>query len=323
MRKYSWKLKIAVLSMSIIGCALFAECTMALFFPVDYRAPRGESQWSTRHQKSNVPGLLYELKPGVIDANRYGFRGPTPDPPETPGKVRIICSGDSFTFGWALGPHSAFPYLIQTQLNGRERGKYEVLNFGVAGYSTAEEVSKLEAEADQWKPKLVVLGYVLNDPENEPIQELAAYFAPVEWWQHSQLIRGAMSASREISIKRAGDYVKWLHRKDGPQWAGVLAALDRLKHWAEKANVKVLVAVFPNIPEPGSTWKDYPYHALHEQVIDAARARGFATLDLTDALSKEEPQSIRVSATDRHPNAKGHQIIAAEISKYIRSQFVE
>ena len=43
--------------------------------------------------------------------------------------------------------------------------KFEVLNFGVIGYNTAQEYARLRNRAIKFRPSLVVVYYVFNDPE--------------------------------------------------------------------------------------------------------------------------------------------------------------
>ena len=49
--------------------------------------------------------------------------------------------------------------------NGR---RFEVLNFGVVGYSTRDEAIALKQKTIPFHPQGVIIGYVLNDPETDP-----------------------------------------------------------------------------------------------------------------------------------------------------------
>jgi hypothetical protein len=47
-----------------------------------------------------------------------------------------------------------------------------------------------------------------------------------------------------------------------------------------------------------------------EEWADVARSAGFVTLDLFDVYDGHDLSELRVSETDRHPNADGHRVIA-------------
>src|SRR6185436_9019358 len=52
-----------------------------------------------------------------------------------PGVVRVACVGDSFTMGWGVrDPADCFPQRIGAALDGRFPGRFEVRNYGVAGF---------------------------------------------------------------------------------------------------------------------------------------------------------------------------------------------
>ena len=58
----------------------------------------------------------------------------------------------------------------------------------------------------------VVVGYVLNDPDIEPVW-LHNYFTEPEPWQYSNFLRRIAFAIRNAEIDRigGGDYVRYLH----------------------------------------------------------------------------------------------------------------
>lgn len=118
---------------------------------------------------STFPGRGYELVPGAsgsgwgttVAVNTLGFRGPEPGP-ETPASVRIVALGDSVTFGNDLAWEDAWPSALQHRLRVPGRG-IEVLNLGLGGYDTQQEVATLEDLGLALRPSVVILGYCVND----------------------------------------------------------------------------------------------------------------------------------------------------------------
>lgn len=111
----------------------------------------------------------YELVPGAhgsgwgteVAVNARGFRGPEPAAPEAPGE-RWIALGDSVTFGNDLAFEDTWPAVLERELAARGRA-VEVLNLGLGGYDTVQELATLEELGLSFHPARVVLGFCVND----------------------------------------------------------------------------------------------------------------------------------------------------------------
>lgn len=317
------RLALALLSLLVSLAAV--EIFLRLAAPVTYRAPleRRRDPWRTlAHRASKVPGLIYELAPsvrvetdrGLVETNRFGMRDRERELVAAPGTLRIAVLGDSFTFGFGVAAHEAYPAQLERCLNERAAPgqSVEVLNFGVGGYSTRDEAVALAEKVAPFSPQRILVGYVLNDPEIDPIQPLHAYFTPPALWQRFHLGRLVAQAANRRAIARygGGNYTRYLHAEPR-KWGSVLAGFDRMKTLGEERGFEVTVAIFPLIPP--ERWESYPYREIHAQVGKAAEARGFGLVDLLPALSVAKPESIWVSPEDRHPNAHGHALAARAI----------
>ena len=76
-----------------------------------------------------------------------------------PGTLRILAVGDSFTFGQGVEAGEAWPKMLEKALGPGA----EVLNSGVSGWGTAQEMLWLEEEGFRYRPDVVVLGFYVND----------------------------------------------------------------------------------------------------------------------------------------------------------------
>jgi len=79
-----------------------------------------------------------------------------------PGTKRIVSLGDSFTIGIEVQAEETFSSILERELRARGRA-VEVLNAGVSGYGTAEEVIYLERELLRYDPDVVLISYFVND----------------------------------------------------------------------------------------------------------------------------------------------------------------
>lgn len=83
-------------------------------------------------------------------------------PPDT---IRVLSLGDSQTQGYEVRQEATFSAVLERYLNTRT-APAEVLNAGVSGFSTAEELAFLENEGYKFKPDVLVLGFYANDFED-------------------------------------------------------------------------------------------------------------------------------------------------------------
>jgi lysophospholipase L1-like esterase len=324
-----------LLTFSVMLVLVGAEVVLSLFYPTEYlQVPDRDSAdlfESILHQPSAVPGLSFELSPnrqkkyeGIwIRTNNQGMRDSEPLPIGNPSVSRIVVLGDSFTFGYRVDVASSFPSLLEQKLNqGATQKQFEVLNLGVCGYNTQDEALVLEHKGLPWQPDLVILSYVLNDPENQPVQPLNSYFHQPAMWERSNLARLAAKAIRDLQMKLwgGGDYYRYLHAQDREKWNGVLAAFDDIRSLTDGQQIPVLVAIFPETRLDREQWNEYPYQDIHRQVTEISRDRGFEVIDLLDRFSEYPARSLRVRLGDPHPSPFAHAVAVEEIYKWIASE---
>jgi len=88
---------------------------------------------------------------------------------------RIAVLGDSFVEALQVPFEESFCYLIEQQLRrcpARAGHDVEVINFGVSGYGTAQELITLRSEVWQYSPDLVLLAVTTNNDISDNSQAL-------------------------------------------------------------------------------------------------------------------------------------------------------
>jgi len=313
---------------TLVAC----EVILHYFHPVHFReiAPRKRNDlWRELiHQPSSVHGLVYELVPNCkrmargkkVTINSYGMRG---DEPVSSGKTpvrRIIVVGDSFTFGFGVGDEETYSKLLEDRLNEiPTEPRTEVLNLGVSGYSTRDEALVIHYKGLSWDPDLVIIGYVLNDPEAEALQPLHRYFERPRWWQHLNI--GRLIASTkfhlEVTLYGEGDYIRYLHSPGHHKWGSVISAFKDIRTDTVEQGTLVILLIFP-LTKGVDSWSQYPYLDLQQQVASTAELNGFQVIDLYDSFSGHPLEEVMLS--DGHPNERGHSLTAEAIYKYLSAQ---
>jgi lysophospholipase L1-like esterase len=110
------------------------------------------------------PHVLYARPYGVPGVNSLGFNDDEFRLAKTPGTLRIACLGSSTTEGGnPEGHEGSYPRLLQRVLRERTGGAVEVLNFGMAGWTTAETMVNYFLVVQDYNPDLVVIHEAVND----------------------------------------------------------------------------------------------------------------------------------------------------------------
>ena len=97
--------------------------------------------------------------------NSMGFRDVEHTFTKPQGVFRIVAIGDSFTWGQGAESEDTYPYQLEATLNSRpgRHPRIEVINLGICNYFTEPERLALEYYGKQFKPDMVLLGFVRND----------------------------------------------------------------------------------------------------------------------------------------------------------------
>ncbi len=96
--------------------------------------------------------------------NSLGLRDYEYNKEKAEGVYRILMLGDSFTEGYGVEMEETFPKLLEKELNSKvEKGKFEVINAGITGYSPTLEYLYFRNYGLELKPDLVVLNFSMTD----------------------------------------------------------------------------------------------------------------------------------------------------------------
>jgi hypothetical protein len=108
-----------------------------------------------------VPNSRFQEGNVVYQYNESGFRGEDHKIEKAAGIVRIVVLGDSVTDGYGVQWQDVFATMVQTGLGNR----YEVINLGMGGVNTPQEIHLLEEYGLRFSPDYVVVNFVLNDSD--------------------------------------------------------------------------------------------------------------------------------------------------------------
>lgn len=185
--------------------------------------------------------MRYDLAPGrslpangpTARINNLGLRGPDADIPKR--RLRILCLGDSATFGYApdVTDSATYPARLQSLLDEARPGKYEVLNGGRPSFSTLDCLGFYAYRASALRPDIVVLMMGWNDTHlAHPLVRPPEKILPQVLGASALLKVAGLVASRFVTPRRptAADLRARLKRMPKPTDGlseDVFAACDR------------------------------------------------------------------------------------------------
>lgn len=233
--------------------------------------------------------------------NEHGYRD-RPRARECPPNVfRIACLGDSFTFGQGVHAPDVFTQRLERQLNaarGPNDPTYEVLNFGVCGYDTAQERKVYERIAATFRPQAVLLFMVDNDDVN-----------------YSQERDALEDASRTQGL-RAVDLIRQRATARPASFLECVDEIEKLRRVCQSHGARLGVCVFRNFV--AERWS-----VLVDQVSAGLKGTDVPFIDLGEAiLDGHTPDEMMVlqhegRPIDGHPNELAHEIVARQLDQFL------
>jgi hypothetical protein len=278
-----------------------------------------------------------ELKPNAsivfmdqaFTTNSWGMRDRERTLSKSSGVYRIALLGPSHVMGSGVSDDTTFARFLEDWLN-RSRSseiRYEVLNFGVAGYALTQQLAILEDRVLKFGPDAV---FFTDSPRlaAPTVQHLLGAVA-----RHRSIpSHGLQTLMQETGVTALGNEgismlfdagratLENLGIKTRMPWA---EADQRLRRSADRAirltleqmcdvvrehgAVPVFVAL-DNVTEPPQ---------LPVRVLDDAAAVGMLVFNLLDLWQGHDASALRIASWDNHPNAAGNRLVAERLHDLI------
>jgi lysophospholipase L1-like esterase len=305
------------------------------------------------------PGAHGVVSGVSVSFNQLGLRDRDYALRKPPGATRIIALGDSMTFGVGVSEPDTFPRVTERLLNQRlnRPGSVEILNFGIPGYNTPQELAQFQELGLPLRPDIVVVGFLYNDLEISPEQRHRLEQRNVSGGgrpsgSDAHVVRAGFrdgstsgSVTSELNaalsgVKRHSMFLAWLAPRlavllrplgvhgvgllgdvnaqfveSNPEWRRVQSELLQLKRLCDDRNIRLEIMIIPAMTnfQEGS----YPVKPYHEAVSRFCGKWSIPCLDLLPAFWGKNGMRMWISATDGHPNAEGHRIMAEALAAFL------
>lgn len=266
------------------------------------------------------------------------------------GTIRILFLGDSVLWSSETSAGPLFTEVVENNLNGAQGGdgrRFEVINAGVPGYTTYQELEFLKAYGLDMQPDVVVLGFVVNDvyfkylhrpAEDDMLRKDASARLhrfdtrafPGSLFGRSYLAHETFYALETLVKKnRSRPYFSFEHRLDfylawkDYAWDETEPLIGEMRELLRRRGVRLLVVAFPVYDQV-----DANYLTLDENyVLSPQRNMGricaereIPFLDLTESLYKSGGTALFRDYS--HLTGAGNDVVADVLSRHFidRSQ---
>lgn len=241
-------------------------------------------------------------------------------PSKAPDTFRIITIGDSATFGPQIQFDDTFSKRLERMmnLNDVEKGKVEVLNWGVPGSSTARQVGAVSKAVSKFSADLVILQISLDDPEPRPFRIAQEWHQlenslnqkpnPASIWQTYDFI-----SSRLNNFLLAREYENYFNHlfEDPSTWDNFSKSLDRIQAIIKESKTPILAVVFPLLNRP---YQKYPFEGIHHKIAVKLNRLHVPYLDLMNKYNNIPVEKLLSPiGSNFYPNELSHRIAADAI----------
>lgn len=327
---------------SFLTIVVLAEAASSLFLPppITWRDPQ--------ELYNHDPLLGHILAPEQrafthsfpVTTNSHGFRDREYPLVPTSGTVRILCLGDSLTFGDGVAVEDTYPKRLEAILQGSGGHKFEVINAGVPSYDTWQEITFFKAKGAQFEPRIVVLGFYGNDivPRPEVVKTSLSGDGTLK-----RKGFGGVFPDEVVHILKGSRFLLFLKDRIGklinsiqpsPEYRHQRALLEGLpdefveQGWQEvESSLKDMMElqrrhdfhfVIMGFPMAEQVLREHPQAQYPARLKGIAEKLGIPFIDLQPAFKREfEGFGSLFIEWDGHPNPRAYRIVAEELSRVL------
>lgn len=327
---------------SVLFIVVLAEAASALFLPppITWRDPQ--------ELYTHDPLLGHVLAPGQhafthsfpVSTNSHGFRDREYPLVPSSDTVRILCLGDSLTFGDGVAVEDTYPKRLEAILQENGGHKFEVINTGVPSYDTWQEVTFFKTRGTQFEPRVVVLGFYGNDivPRPEVVRTSLSGdgtltrkgFGGVFPDELVHILKGSrflLFLKDRIgklinSIQPSSEYRHQRALLEGRSdefveqgWREVESSLEEMTELQRKHDFRFVIMGFPMAEQ---LLHEHPQAQYPARLKRIAEKLDIPFIDMQPVFKRElKGFGSLFIEWDGHPNAHAHRIAAEELSRVL------
>lgn len=269
---------------------------------------------------------------GIYRINSKGYRDYEFSEDKNPHIKRIIVMGNSCTFGWKVDLEQTYAKRLEKLLNqDLPEPEYEVINAGMTGYSTFQGLRLLKREILSYHPDIIIIAYGWNDMcPSERVDKEQKF--PPQWILD---LDDYLSFSKFYTFLKFETVTLMKPKKEAVQEGKLvyrvsiedyLSNLEEMARAALDSGITVILLSTPVSSAkiflgPGKTSKPHIANRYYNNALREFSQKGGVPL-VDVALLFEERGDLYDEGREEfiHYNAKGHQVIAEAVYRYLQSE---
>lgn len=256
--------------------------------------------------ESLAPSVSLVFRGHSFSTNDFGMRDQPYTRAKPAGRYRIAVLGPSLAMGPGVPDGETFEARFEQRLNAPDRApatRYEVLNFGVAGYGPTHMLYQLETSVLDFAPDLVLVVMNAADPMAlaEHLRDVTTRGITIPYPEIAKILeRAGVTATMGH-----GEVRRRLRAYEGELFDAVFRRMGALLDARGIPRAVVLLRQ-PTLPHDSMTVGR-----------TAASAAGFEVIDLQSAYPSRFEAIYRLAQWDQHPNRLGHEAIAESLLREV------
>lgn len=266
-----------------------------------------------------------ELEEITYNTNSFGIRNKE-IPNEKPSKtIRILALGDSFIWGDGLPEKELITVKLEKLLTQHFNQNVEIINAGICGFNTKDELQQLQRLHPVYKPDAVMQFFFTNDLlTTDSLNKITSWRTNTITWLNQNvkfysflyyLIKSTINA--EIAtpdFMLPSDYFNLDDTKPG--WVDFKKYTLEIKQFCDDKKMNYCFVLIPTLTNLDS---NYPYKELNKKVAAYIDSLGAPFLSYFSLFSKHKPTDLWVSKENTHWNGFATSLAANELTNFILS----
>jgi lysophospholipase L1-like esterase len=218
---------------------------------------------------------------------------------------KIVCFGDSVTFGWNMKYEYSYPYLLE-KLMIKNYPEIKIINSGIGGNTILDGLNRLQRDALSYNPDFIIVNFGLNDGM---LKEKKKYLNDTE----------------QLFYKDNNWYYVTRVNIDDFKYA-----YSKLINILKSKEIKILLlSINPTLDSfPLSEDNNFKkkqkeiYEVYNERIIQIAANSDVDYIDLWEVFVLNNELERHIQEDGIHPNEAGLELIAESVYSYFLDEKV-
>lgn len=252
----------------------------------------------------------YGVEDYRVSTNEKGLREESFSLEKPPNTTRILVIGDSFTFGLGVNRSDNFVERTEDRLNSSFPDEnIQLINAGIPGTGMEDYYLFLKNYGVRYDPDIVVISFIGSDWYSKNDMN---YFLE-EARNRSGLTEEMTDTERVKMLKEELPEVHTEHLRNNPVGKTSLSYMDSIENLTDDKEFNTVYYAIGSIERPPIKSYIQSWENNHSEEFYRA----------PESFRNNLGTEVRLSEMDRHPNERGHRIIAGKLSNILNKRLNE